>query len=118
MSLQNQGLVFPYLPEITITRNEKTFEVTKKELKNTKNQRDLKRSTCKKILGLKDSSCYSSKKSIMSIDDSIKMSSIAKSLLENEITKSGDGFSNQPFLESRQLKIRSGEFKKLLYHIF
>ena len=113
MPLQKQGLIFPNLPEITITRNEKTLDVTKKNLKNTKNKRDLEGSTCKKILGLKESSFNSNKKLRIPIDDSIKISSIGNSLLENEISKFGNGFSNQQFLNSRRTEIKSGEFKKI-----
>ena len=118
MSLQKQDLVFPNLPEITITRNEKTLNVTKKELKNTKNKRDLEQSTYKRVLGLKESSGYSSKKFKMPIDDSIKLSSIAKSLLENKVPKTVDGFSNQQFFESGRIKILSGEIKELILQLF
>lgn len=118
MSLQKQGLIFPNLSEITITRNEKTLDVTKKELKNTRNKRDLEGSTYKRVSGLKESSSYPSKKVKNPTDESIKMSSTAKSLLENKITKHGNGFSNQQFLESRRIKIKSGELKILILHIF
>ena len=118
MSLQKQGLVFPNLPEITITRNEKTLDVTKKELKNKKNKQDLERSNYKRVLGLKESSGYLSKNFKMPIDDSIKLSSIAKSLLENKMPKTGDGSSNQQFLVPRRIKIKSGEFKELILYIF
>ena len=118
MSLQKQGLVFPNLPEITITRNEKTLGVMKKELKNTKNKRDLERSICNSVLGLQESSRYSSKKFKKPIDDSIKLSSIAKSLLENKMPKNGDGSLNQQFVESRRIKIKAGELKELILHIF